>query len=348
MSIMLVKCVFGFLALSVLSAVSRADSLTVEAASSLLEALNAEQQKQIQFNLDDQERQNWGYTPKVREGVPLRALNPSQRERLFNLLSVCLSKTGYLKAQSILLLEGILGELEGKPGVRDPRAYYVSFFGKPAVGEFWAWRFEGHHLSLNFTVTSRQDLYLTPHFWGANPARVDGGRHEGLRVLKDEEDRARTLLLALNKKQRKRATIAAEAYPEILTGARKTLTPLPAHGLALSEMTEPQRALFWDLVDVYLQNLPATAADARRARIRMEAPESLYFAWAGPGIAGERHYYRVQGASFLIEYDNYQGQGNHVHAVWREFDGDFGRDVLADHLREMHLNKAQNPEARQP
>ncbi|MEX2467161.1 MAG: DUF3500 domain-containing protein, partial [Gemmatimonadota bacterium] len=48
------------------------------------------------------------------------------------------------------------------------------------------------------------------------------------------------------------------------------------------------------------------------------------------------HYYRVQGPTFLIEYDNTQNGANHIHSVWREFEGDFGRDLLRDHIREVH------------
>ena len=47
---------------------------------------------------------------------------------------------------------------------------------------------------------------------------------------------------------------------------------------------------------------------------------------------GKKHYYRVQGPTFLIEFDDVQNNGNHIHSVWRDFNGDFGRDLLAEHL----------------
>ena len=40
---------------------------------------------------------------------------------------------------------------------------------------------------------------------------------------------------------------------------------------------------------------------------------------------------RVQAPTFLIEYDNVQNQANHSHTVWRDYDGDFGRDLIAEH-----------------
>jgi hypothetical protein len=42
----------------------------------------------------------------------------------------------------------------------------------------------------------------------------------------------------------------------------------------------------------------------------------------------------VQGPGLLIEHDNTQGNGNHVHSVWRVPGGDFGDDLLAAHYRE--------------
>ena len=57
----------------------------------------------------------------------------------------------------------------------------------------------------------------------------------------------------------------------------------------------------------------------------------IRFGWAGGTEVGEPHYYRIQGPTFLIEYDNVQNSANHVHTIWRDFDGDFGRDLLKDH-----------------
>ena len=59
----------------------------------------------------------------------------------------------------------------------------------------------------------------------------------------------------------------------------------------------------------------------------------LNFTWAGSSEPGQRHYYRLAGPRFLVEYDNTQNDGNHVHSVWRDFNGDFGRDVLAEHVK---------------
>ena len=66
------------------------------------------------------------------------------------------------------------------------------------------------------------------------------------------------------------------------------------------------------------------------------------------GVAekGGPHYYRVQGPRFAIEYDNTQNNNNHIHAVWRDYDGDFGRDILAEHYKAEHGSAAPGAASR--
>ena len=77
--------------------------------------------------------------------------------------------------------------------------------------------------------------------------------------------------------------------------------------------------------------MTADIAAERMAEIK-KALDMIGFAWAGPVEPGQRHYYRVQGPTFLVEFDNTQNNGNHIHSVWRDFDSDFGRDLLREHL----------------
>ena len=57
---------------------------------------------------------------------------------------------------------------------------------------------------------------------------------------------------------------------------------------------------------------------------------------AGDTGVGARHYFRVQGPVLLIEHDNTQDNGQHIHSAWRNPAGDFGDDVLGAHLRHDH------------
>jgi len=100
-----------------------------------------------------------------------------------------------------------------------------------------------------------------------------------------------------------------------------------------AKLDERQRALLWKLVELYARSFETGLAEARLARARQGGIESLRFGWAGSTARGRPHYYRVQGPLFLIEYDASQNDGNHIHTVWRDFAGDFGRDLLADHYR---------------
>jgi hypothetical protein len=79
---------------------------------------------------------------------------------------------------------------------------------------------------------------------------------------------------------------------------------------------------------------------ARIASIKKDGVANLTFAWMGTAEKGGPHYYRVQGKAFAIEYDNTQNNNNHIHAVWRDYDGDFGRDILAEHYKAEHGSSA--------
>jgi basic membrane lipoprotein Med (substrate-binding protein (PBP1-ABC) superfamily) len=86
------------------------------------------------------------------------------------------------------------------------------------------------------------------------------------------------------------------------------------------------------VIDVYAGFMADDVAAERMAALRKAGVDAITFAWAGGTARGEKHYYRVQGPTFLIEYDNAQNDGNHIHSVWRDFGGDFGRDLLREHL----------------
>ena len=115
--------------------------------------------------------------------------------------------------------------------------------------------------------------------------------------------------------------------------ANVKIDALSTVGIRASELTAVQRALLAKLVDVYAGAMADDVASDRRARIEKAGWTNVAFAWAGPMERGQKHYYRVQGPTFLIEYDNTQNNGNHVHSVWRDFNGDFGADLLREHVK---------------
>jgi hypothetical protein len=222
--------------------------------------------------------------------------------------------------------------------VRDPDLYFFSVFGTPASDSPWGWRMEGHHLSLNFTIVSGTMVAATPAFFGANPAAVRSGSRQGLRALGAEEDLARELIRALDAEQRAIAIIDAEAPRDIVTGNSNAVDPLSPAGIPATRLDARQSGMLLRLIDEYLARMADDLAAARRAGLEQTDFARVTFAWAGSIERDQPHYYRVQGPTFLVEYDNTQNDANHVHSVWRDFDGDFGRDLLRDHYQNAPRN----------
>jgi hypothetical protein len=262
-------------------------------------------------------------------------MNPAQRAAAHELLKAGLSQFGYKAADEIMKLEAVLRVIEGTGGrlERDPEKYFFSVFGTPSPRGAWGYRVEGHHVSLHFTVVNGTTVASSPTFFGTNPAEVREGPQKGTRILAAEEDAARALIMALDASQRRTATMSDVAPNDIATGNTTKIDPLAPAGIKASALNESQRGLLMTLVGVYTSYMADDLAAQRTAKLTGAGVGNITFAWAGPIERGQKHYYRVQGPTFLIEYDNTQNNGNHIHSIWRDYDGDFGRDLLREHLQ---------------
>ncbi len=320
-------------------ATEKSSSTMADAATRFLGGLSADQRQHAVFAFDEAERTNWHYIPRERKGLPIKQMNEEQRRLARELLQSGLSQRGYMTATAIMDLETVLGDLEKRTNspeqriVRDPELYFFSVFGAPSAHATWGWRVEGHHVSLNFTVVGGSLVASTPSFFGSNPAEVPDGPKKGLRILGDREDAGRALLVALNAEQRAAATIATAAPGEIVTANAVKVDPLAPVGIAAGALTDSQRDLLMRLIDVYTSAMPSDLAAERLGKIRKAGVDKIAFAWAGGSEPRQKHYYRIQGPTFLVEYDNTQNDANHIHSVWRDFDGDFGRDLLREHIK---------------
>jgi hypothetical protein len=304
------------------------------AAEKVLAALPPAAREKVSRPFDDRDRIDWHYTPRSRNGVALKELDAQGRGAVHALLKEALSAAGYRKVVNIIELELVLREMETFGGLmRDPERYHLTIYGTPSRTAAWGWRFEGHHLSLNFTLAGDRMAVDAPSFFGANPASVPKGPQAGRRVLAAEEDEARALLASLSDAQRKEAVFDTRTFGEIVTRNADKVDPLQPVGIAAAQMTEAQRAQLQKLIEVYANNFEAGLAAARMARVREGGLDQVRFGWAGAVERGKPHYYRVQGPLFLIEYDSTQDGGNHIHSVWRDFTGDFGRDLLREHYQ---------------
>ena len=257
-------------------------------------------------------------------------MSPEQRPLAFGLIQSGLAGTGFLKATTVMSLEQILHDLEkGSGPVRDPELYYLTIFGKPLDKGKWGWRIEGHHLSLNFALENGKIVAATPAFFGSNPAEVRQGPRQGLRTLADREDRALRLVQSLDESQRKKAVFAEKA-PADIRGANTPEPPSePAVGVTFAELNDDQRAKLQAIVETYAADMPIEVAKAWLDEIIKAGTDTVRFAWAGPADRGQGHAYRIQGPTFLIEFNNTQNNANHVHSVWRNMLGDFGVPLAA-------------------
>jgi hypothetical protein len=305
-------------------------------AKAFLDSLYPEQREKASFKIDDDERFNWFYTPVPRKGLPLREMTSGQRQLAFALLSAGLSQQGFIKATTIMSVDEILAILEAGGPRRDPDGYFFSIFGQPSENAPWGYRIDGHHVSQSFTIV-RGKVVGAPSFFGVNPAEVPKFNRKGLRALGREEDLGRDLIQSLTADQRKVAIVDVKAPDDILTEHSRVaaLNGQPS-GIQISALNPSQRAKLGALLDEYCDNMTDEIAAARKAQIQ-RAGNDLRFAWAGGIERGEPHYYRVQTPTFLIEYDDTQSNANHIHSVWRDFAGDFGRDLLSAHYQANHL-----------
>jgi hypothetical protein len=278
--------------------------------------------------------------PIARQGLPFKRTTTEQQALGLALLRTGLSHTGMARAQAIMQLELVLKELEkDTKGRRDPTLYFLTFFGEPSTEKSWGWRFEGHHLSFNFTVVDGRHVFFAPSFMGSNPAEVRAGPRRGERALAEEDDLGLAFVNSLDPAQRRIAVIADTALKEIVTTNQKRVDPLAPAGIAAGQLKPAQREKLLGLVQLYLARWRPELAAENFAKITAAGLDRITFAWAGALDRTQARYYRIQGPTFLVEFDNFQNSANHFHTTFREFKDDFGRDLLAEHLARDHGKK---------
>ena len=312
-----------------------------EASSRFLESLTPDQKAKATYEYLDGERVFWYYPPLNRHGLPLRDMDGRQRKLAYGIMASGLSDRAYDQAVQIIDHEAILGPLEKEEGrltwSRDPELYYFTVFGVPGSQDPWAWRAEGHHVSLHFSVWGDEVISMTPFFLGANPAEVRKGPKTGLRILDSCEDLAFELMEDLDADQRRRAIIYDRAPLDILT-YNSSLASLPfEEGLPASRMAGTQKEMLMALVTDYVTRASGELSERKLASLREEGIDHLHLAWGGPIKKDEPHYYRIHGGNFLVEFDNRQNGANHIHSVWRDMKNDFASNVLRDHLLAYHV-----------
>ena len=363
-----------------------------DAALALLHSLDDRQHPVAVWPFDDHlERTRWFYTPTDHGGLAISAMDAAQQRLTHRLVATGLSHAGYVTVATIMGLENVLDQLEGwstswdRPRGRDPGLYYVRIFGDPAGTQPWAWRFGGHHVSVNHVIVDGAVVGSTPNFLGADPASSPLLGPHLLRPLAGAEDIGRELVRSLSDHQLSQARLSmvapidlvsvnrsvygqgdgdlplpladiwrgrfegkmADRVAQIQADLEESAGLMPAHleavrlttvakGIGADQLTSSQRSILRSLLDVYVHRLPDALADTEAAKYANETGlDTVNFAWAGGLEPGEGHYYRVQGADLLVEYDNSQRGANHVHSVWRSPQSDFGGDALRTHYESV-------------
>jgi len=307
-----------------------------DAAMELLASLSPELREKISAPFDTPDHQVWTYLPGDRPGVTLGELSVEQRRLAFRLLELALSERGLEDARSVMFAEAIRRSLpqtspESSVDLGADQRYFVRVLGDPSGFEPWAWRINGHHLALHVTFVSGA-VGFTPQFFGAEPAMVLSGPHEGLRTLAAEQDLGFSFLHSLEAGQRELAVVSEKAPDDILTRFDPVADPkVLLRGLPYGELNPEQRQLFSLLIGQYIGRAAGPIGLQTWQDITEHGIERLTFAWAGATEPGDGHYYSIAGPTFLAEYDNTQDDANHIHSVWRDLRNDWGIDLLAAH-----------------
>ena len=307
-----------------------------------LTALDDAQRAATTFPFDGPERFVWDYVPGPRAGLAFSDMRPDQRAAASAVIASSMSDRTAGEIQAIIALETVLGELERAAGRsdwgrRDPELYWLAVFGEPGDAAPWSWRIGGHHVAIHVTLDGGSVIGVTPSFLGANPAVVPSGGLAGTRTLPGEEALARELLSTLTPDERRVAVVADRAPADILTGTgrRADVRPVPV-GIRHEDLDGTGRAGLERLLRHYVDRVRPEIADAAWAEIVDAGLAGVTFAWAGSDVPGRGHYYAIRGSGFVVEYDNTQNGANHIHAVWRDLENDWGEDLLAAHLAAAH------------
>jgi hypothetical protein len=273
-------------------------------------------------------------------------MSAQQKTLTHALLNTVLSAKGYLSTIQVMQLEKILSDDEVVGFPRGPENYTLAIFGTPSLENQWGWRFEGHHLSLNFAVANGE-VSVTPSFFGASPAQIRTGTLAGFRSQDYVHNAGLALVKALNASQLMTAIAAGDPPFDILSGnlnrpldSWDDWKSLPQTGIAISALNPQQKPLAQRILD---EVITVYRPEISQAYLNQVDINTLYFTWMGSTSGEEAHYWRLDGEDFFFEYDLVQGNGNHVHAVWRSKHGDFGGDLLMQHRRESHQASASAP-----
>ncbi len=322
---------------------------------SFVDGLTPLQKKRALVGFADTMRTEWNNLPvglRARVGINIGSLTDVQRKSLHRILSAALSSQGYLKATGVMHMDNLLNMyydtlLQRKEINEDlhsrmralqwsHKQFYLAIFNLPS-DSIWGFKLEGHHLSLNFTF-HQQQLAVTPFFIGSDPAEYGISDYAGWRILGQEEDLGVKLIHLLSPAQQQKATLSQAVPGDIITAAESGKRLIDYWGLQGSAMNKQQQEVLKQIIREFVFNMEYEKATVEYDKIIKAGIDKVHFGWIGPYDEHKAHYFVLNGPTFLIEFDNsgFNHEGNHIHAIWREKNNEFGGDVLKKHYQASH------------
>ena len=323
----------------------KSSAAMAQAANDLVATFNAEQKEKVVFKFEDRNRVSWHFFPNRsnRAGLPMNALNKKQRKGVNELLNVLLTVEAFQDQENLRLIHGLKKDLEAPDNPR--HLYFIAVFGQPSTKSTWGWRYEGHHLSLNCTLVDGQHFAVTPSFWGVAPVTVQKGPYKGLEAFKKERKLALGLVNSFTDKQKSLAASDKKKSPGTATKLNRKGYQPPV-GIRFGDLDKSQQSKLLELVRAYAGKFRPDILKQIDGRKKIEDTSTMTFAYS-PKSKKNVHDYSIQTKDYLIEFSN--PGDNHVHSAWRDFDGDFGRDLIAEHLKVAHGKDEPNkPVASKP
>jgi hypothetical protein len=304
-----------------------------ETVQELISSLDPKKTAELVYRFENSSREHWHFFPNWsdRKGIPLSQFSKKQKEIIKELLNLLLTSEALQEQENIRLIHGLRKDLSDPNNPMN--LYYLSIFGTPSTNTCWSWRFEGHHLSLNCTLVDGKLFSVTPSFWGSSPVRTNNWDGRQIEVFEDEQKLSLSLVESLTEGQKIKAELNRSKGPQ----ATSKIFREDIHndqGLLLSELNSAQQELLRRLIFAFAQKYRPEIFEGIDQRKPIIDAETIRFSYR-PSSKPYISYFRILSNEYLIEYDN-QG-GNHIHAAWRDFDGDFGRDLIKQHLtKENH------------